>query len=170
MEETQWLKNVATVMTVLSCIGAVVSGYYAYISGRLSKGSIAYQFFVRYSEERMRQALIKMGKFKKESKAIHGNDYINVWFAALVNKEEWALELEEARHIIKYFYRDVATLYQSGCIRYYIAKKICSAGGVFLFVDCIIPMEEKVNNLRYRNEYHPIPKIAEKMRKLREDN
>jgi hypothetical protein len=168
--ENEWIKNIVTIMTVVSCIGAAISGYYAYIAGRLSKGNIAYQFFVRYSDEKMRQALIKMGNFKKEHKNKHKEDFIDVWFAAYVNKEDWAMDLEEARHIIKYFYRDIATLYQSGCINYQTAEKICSAGGVFLFTECIIPMEEKVNSLPYKNEYYPIPKIADKMYRLREAN
>jgi hypothetical protein len=161
--ENEWLKNVITLMTIVSCIGAAVSGYYAFIAGRLSKGAIAYQFFIRYSDEKMRQALIKMGNFEKEYKEKHKEEFINFWHEALINKEVWAVELEEARHIIKYFYRDIATLYQSHCMKYETAKKICSAGGVFLFTGCIIPMEEKANGYPYKNEYHPIPKIADKM-------
>jgi hypothetical protein len=168
--ESQVFKNVITIMGVLSCIGAVVSGYYAYIAGKLSKGGIAYQFFVRYSDEKMRQALTKLGNFKREHEKKHGAEFIDLWYASFINKDEWAMELEESRHIIKYFYRDVATLYQAGCMRYKIAEKICSAGGIYLFEECILPMEDKVNPFRYENEFYPVPEIARKMRKSKKRN
>ncbi len=163
----QPLINLPTLTALISCLGAAVSALYAIIAGRLSRGNIAYQFFVRYSDEKMRQALIRMGAFKKKYSDLHGDEFLNIWYACLIKKEDWALELEESRHIIKYFYRDVATLYQAKCIKYKIAEKICTAGGIFLFDEVILPMEKKVNSLPYKNEYFPLPEIAEKMRKLR---
>ena len=157
MEENFWLKPISFILPILSCLGAVASGYYAFIAGRLSKGGLAYQFFSRYSEEKMRTALDAMGKFKREYNELHGENFIRVWHAAFKNKDLWAMDLERSRHTIKYFYRDVATLYQSRCMRYSIAEKICSAGGVYLFDECILPMDELINNYRHENEYYPIP-------------
>ena len=166
--ENIWLKSIVTIMTILSCLGAILSGYYARIAGRLSKGSLAYQFFYRYSDEKMSKALKSIGKFKSEYQLKHGAEFINVWYEAFKINEQWAIDLEEDRRVLKYYYRDVATLFQSKCLQYKIAEKICSAGGVFLFMECVLPMEDKVNPLRYKDEYIPIPEIAKKMYELRQ--
>ncbi|MVM29308.1 hypothetical protein GO755_04630 [Spirosoma sp. HMF4905] len=161
--------NIALFISFFSLICAAISGYYAHVAGRLSKGSIAYNFFLRYSDDKMRQSLRKVGKFKRErdSRDRYKNEFIDVWFSALKNEEGWALELEEARHIIKFYYRDVATLYQAGCIDDEIAEQICSAGGIFLFTDCILLLERRANPFPYKDEYFPIPMIASRMRKQR---
>ncbi|WP_428668112.1 hypothetical protein [Runella sp.] len=162
------LEIVVAAGSVVSCIGAAVSAYYALIAGRLTKGNISYQFYTRYCDEKMHKALQKVGAFKKEYTEKHREEFINIWYAAYLNKEGWALELEDARRTVKYFYRDVATLHQDGCINDATAEKICSAGGIVLFTECILPMEKKVNPHQFYDEYYPIPLIAEKLKKERD--
>jgi len=134
---------------------AAFSAFYAYISGRLSRGTIAYEFMVRYSNEKMRDALRLMGEVRSKYKGT----LMAEWTKALKAKEQWAKDVDDARHTIKYFYRDVAILYQTKCIKYKTAKKICSAGGIYLFDTIIREMDQVVNNYKYPKEFHPIQKI-----------
>ncbi len=125
---------------------------------------IVYQLIIRYSEDKMKQALITMGKSRNEYDKSYGGSFIDFWHQASTQEEEWALQVEEARHTIKYYYRDIAMLHQTKCLDYETVKLLCQAGGVYLFVDCVIPMERKKNPYAYAGEYYPIPQIVEELR------
>lgn len=152
------------IFTILSAVGALVSGYYAHIAGRLSKAGLAYNFFTRYSDDKMVTSLRLIGNMRRE----HKESLVPLWLEAKKNKEEWADKVENARHIIKYFYRDVATLYQSHCMNYKMAKKICSAGGIHVFMTTVLEMDGKINNHKIEKEFHPLGKIYRHFIKLEE--
>lgn len=169
----------AKIISFASAFAAIAAAFFAFKSTRsvekTSEGQLYMQIMERYSSEKMLQALKLLGDKKKE----HESDlqaFIENWWivkqqaekkkdADLSFQEKEALRIEEARHRIKYFYRDLMQLCQGNYFSRELAKRACNTGGRYIFKELVLLMELKVNSHRYENEFYPFNELFEELEK-----
>jgi hypothetical protein len=151
----------AIISTVIAVIGAM-SAYFAYRSARFTQratqGELYIRMMERYTSKEMSDALRVIGKVWRDNKA-DINKYIDRWWDERENNVQEALLVENARHIIKYFYRDLMQICQANYFSRDLTKRICNTGGRHLFKDVILAMERKANPHIYNGEFDPFDEI-----------
>lgn len=141
-----------------------IATFFAYKSAgfveKATEGELYLKMMERYSSPEMVEALRIIGKINKENQDISALDtYINQWWVKKENGDKDALEIEKARHTLKYFYRDLMQLVQARYFSRDLAKRICNAGGRKLFKNVILPMDKIINPYYFDGEYDPFNQI-----------
>ncbi|AOT08400.1 hypothetical protein [Pseudoalteromonas luteoviolacea] len=81
------------------------------------------------------------------------------WFKSHQSGEQWAKDVDDARRKVKYFYRNVAQLYNENLISFDLVKAICKPQGWRVLIELIEPMEQ-ISNSHYNRSTYEIIKQA----------
>lgn len=162
---SNWIS--AFIASLAFAIGAY-GVYLTYRSMRLTQqaeeGALYLQMMNRYSGEQMVKALQLLGKFYTDAKPDLENN-IRQWFKDKNNGIPYALDIEDARHLVKYFYRDLMQIVQASYFSRDLAKRICNTGGRHLFKNLILKMDAVLNVYSYENEFYPFDEIYDELDK-----
>lgn len=119
---------------------------------RAEEGELYLKMMERYSSNEMVTALRTLGKFYSENKH-RLKVAIALWKIDYDLKKSYAIELENARHKVKYFYRDLMQMNQANYLNNKLTKRILNPGGRLLFKDLVLPMEPYSNRLQFEGEF-----------------
>lgn len=169
---------VQATVSILSTLIALVTVFLAYRSTRFvqkaSEGELYIEIMKRYTSEDMVNALRLLGS---KMDYFHANPQnIEKWWSGVqsarqknANSEKLnasdieVLSIEQARHTIKYFYRDLMQLCQGEYFSLDVAKRVCNTGGRHIFKKIVLPMEPYVNQYRYEGEFDPFDEIYDEL-------
>jgi len=150
------------IISFASIFTGTVAGIFAYKSLDFARKSEDGQLYIkmmeRYSSSDMVDALRTLGSFHKNIENNFHND-LKIWNDQRLGGEKSALKIEEARHKVKYFYRDIMQLFQAGYLNEQLTKRILNTGGRRIFYDLVLPMEKYVNMFEFENEFAPFDKF-----------
>lgn len=162
---SDYITTVIAVATVFIGIVAAVLTYRSLqFARRAEEGQLYITMMERYSSKEMVDALKILGSFKIRNSAnlLRG---IEKWSTELDDGNENANTIDEARHKVKYFYRDLMQLFQANYFSREVTKRILNTGGRYLFNDVVLPMEKFRNQLEFESEFSPFHEIHSEINK-----
>lgn len=149
---------VAASFAMASVFVGVTAAILSYKSLRFAQkaeeGQLYIKMMERYSSVEMLNSLQKLGKFGADNKN-NLEEAFRKWSSDLSSGDTEAKQIEQARHKIKYFYRDLMQLYQAGYFSKELTKRILNPGGRLLFKNLVLPMEKYRNPFQFEGEFKP---------------
>lgn len=155
---------IAFITTAIGISAAFLAFNSLKFSQNAEEGSLYLKMMERYSSKEMVTALRTLGKFKSENKQ-NLRAAIFQWKAdhILDPAPEYAIKLEDARHKVKYFYRDLMQMNQANYLNDKLTKRILNAGGRYLFLNLVLQMEPYSNPLQFEGEFGNFSKIHQQL-------
>lgn len=144
--------SIAIITTVIGIAAAFLAFSTLKSTQRAEEGELYLKMMERYSSKEMVTSLRILGKFKADNKHNLGLA-ISQWKADHDLKKPYALNLENARHKVKYFYRDLMQMNQANYLSDKLTKQILNTGGRFLFKDLVLAMEPYSNKFQFEGEF-----------------
>lgn len=155
---------IAIITTVIGISAAYLAFNTLKFSQNAEEGSLYLKMMERYSSKDMVAALRTLGKFKSKNKQ-NLKEAIFQWKIdhTLDPPAEYAIELEDARHKVKYFYRDLMQMNQANYLNDKLTKRILNAGGRYLFLNLVLQMESYSNPLQFEGEFGNFSKFHQQL-------
>jgi 3-deoxy-manno-octulosonate cytidylyltransferase (CMP-KDO synthetase) len=156
---TDWVSTGIGSLALVSGAFTLWLAYRSFVSSqKTEEGRLYIEMMNRYSSRQMVDALRLLGRFNTEAKAdLEGN--IKNWYRDKNNSVPYALDIEDARHLVKYFYRDLMQIVQADYFSRDLAKRICNTGGRHIFKNLVLKMDSVLNEYGYENEFYPFEEI-----------
>lgn len=158
---------VSAVISSLALVSGVVAVLLAYDSIKLTQkaeeGNLYLNLMQRYSDGKMVEALRTLSDFR-DTNQTDFNSAIIEWSKKRLTGDEEALKIEKARHMVKYFYRDLMQLVQADYFSRELAKRICNTGGRYIFKEVVLPMDQVINSYIFAGEFAPFDELFEELK------
>lgn len=158
---------VSAVISSLALVSGVVAVLLAYDSIKLTQkaeeGNLYLNLMQRYSDGKMVEALRTLSDFR-DTNQTDFNSAIIEWSKKRLTGDEEALKIEKARHMVKYFYRDLMQLVQADYFSRELAKRICNTGGRYIFKEVVLPMDQVINSYIFAGEFDPFDELFEELK------
>lgn len=155
VKPSDYMDAIITVASSLIGIIAAVLAYRSLVFARnAEEGQLYVKMMERYDSKEMLDALKMLGTFKRENASRLDNAFRKWNIDYKCNRKE-AIDLEQARRKVKYYYRDLMQLYQAGYFSKKWTKRILNTGGRHLFQEIVRPMEKYVNPYAFEDEFYP---------------
>ncbi|HRG23605.1 MAG TPA: hypothetical protein PLL23_04400 [Chitinophagaceae bacterium] len=158
---------VSAVISSLALVSGVVAVLLAYDSIKLTQkaeeGNLYLNLMQRYSDGKMVEALRTLSDFRDTNQSDF-NSAIIEWSKKRLTGDEEALKIEKARHMVKYFYRDLMQLVQADYFSRELAKRICNTGGRYIFKEVVLPMDQVINSYIFAGEFAPFDELFEELK------
>lgn len=158
---------VSAVISSLALVSGVVAVLLAYDSIKLTQkaeeGNLYLNLMQRYSDGKMVEALRTLSDFRDTNQSDF-NSAIIEWSKKRLTGDEEALKIEKARHMVKYFYRDLMQLVQADYFSRELAKRICNTGGRYIFKEVVLPMDQVINSYIFAGEFDPFDELFEELK------
>lgn len=146
--------SIAIASIFIGIVAAILSYKSLQFAQKAEEGQLYIKMMERYSSEEMLTSLQKLGKFWSDNQN-NLEVAFKEWNTALTADDTEAKCIEQARHKIKYFYRDLMQLYQAGYFSKDLTKRILNSGGRHLFKNLVLPMEKYRNRFQFEGEFKP---------------
>lgn len=158
---------VSAVISSLALVSGVVAVLLAYDSIKLTQkaeeGNLYLNLMQRYSDGKMVEALRTLSDFRDTNQSDF-NSAIIEWSKKRLTGDQEALKIEKARHMVKYFYRDLMQLVQADYFSRELAKRICNTGGRYIFKEVVLPMDQVINSYIFAGEFAPFDELFEELK------
>lgn len=158
---------VSAVISSLALVSGVVAVLLAYDSIKLTQkaeeGNLYLNLMQRYSDGKMVEALRTLSDFR-DTNQTDFNSAIIEWSKKRLTGDQEALKIEKARHMVKYFYRDLMQLVQADYFSRELAKRICNTGGRYIFKEVVLPMDQVINSYIFAGEFAPFDELFEELK------
>lgn len=158
---------VSAVISSLALVSGVVAVLLAYDSIKLTQkaeeGNLYLNLMQRYSDGKMVEALRTLSDFR-DTNQTDFNSAIIEWSKKRLTGDQEALKIEKARHMVKYFYRDLMQLVQADYFSRELAKRICNTGGRYIFKEVVLPMDQVINSYIFAGEFDPFDELFEELK------
>ncbi|HVW60116.1 MAG TPA: hypothetical protein VHC48_08785 [Puia sp.] len=170
---------VAIASALTGCIAAILAYNSLLFARKAEEGKLYLSLMARYSSQDMADAFRLLSQFNKEAGENLAQAILD-WKARRDNaqikktpdpdqeeaaKDAYALKIENARHKIKYFYRDIMQIHQAGYFSKRLSRQLLNTGGKHIFKNVVLPMDGIVNELQFKNEYHPFDTFFDEPKK-----
>jgi 3-deoxy-manno-octulosonate cytidylyltransferase (CMP-KDO synthetase) len=160
---SDWVSAIVSIFAFMSGLIAVYMAYKNFdLTKRAEEGNLYQTMMRRYASGEMRDALRVLSDFHK-SNSVNFETYVKGWYQNRQADDVNTQKVEDARHLVKYFYRDLMQLVQAGYFNKELAKRICNAGGRHVFKNVILPMDKAMNPFFFEGEYDPFDEIYKEL-------
>lgn len=149
---------IAIITTAIAISAALLAFNSLKSAQRSEEGELYLKMMERYSSTDMVDALRILGKFRQENKN-RLRFAIAQWKIDHELNKPYALKLENARHKVKYFYRDLMQMNIANYLSDKLTKQILNPGGRYLFKDLVLAMEPYSNRLQFEGEFGKFTKF-----------
>lgn len=161
---SDWVSAIISSLALVSGVVAVILAYDSMkLTQKAEEGNLYLNMMQRYSDGKMVEALRVLADFRDA----HKNNFreaISDWNKKRLSGDENALKIEKARHMVKYFYRDLMQLVQADYFSRDLAKRICNTGGRYIFKEVVLPMDEAINSYTFAGEFAPFDAIFDELK------
>jgi hypothetical protein len=129
--------------SAVAAIAAAAAAVFTYMQARNTRQTLAAQlmltFSERYSAPEMSNALRLLLQWQKENPS----DFAEKWYLSFQNKDQYAIQLDDARRIISIYFIDIYLLHKHGQIRRHMAFNLLERFGLDVYNICH-PMYKKL--------------------------
>lgn len=145
-----------TAVTAIASLGAAWGAWRSSWATRLTaEAALCTGFLEKYVSKEMLDALWLLSNLKRE----RGERFADQWIRARSNKEQWALDIDEARRHVSGYFINLAQLYEGGLITEKLLRTAgCLQSGIAIVFEVCEPLEQALNPEGYGKQYFEILK------------